>query len=40
VGTAELSRHGDPATILFNVNDRGDLERAEAMLASGAARLS
>jgi len=29
---ADLARFGDPARLLFNVNDAGDLRRAEALL--------
>jgi hypothetical protein len=32
LGAAELRRFGEPARLLFNVNDPGDLERAAAML--------
>jgi molybdopterin-guanine dinucleotide biosynthesis protein A len=32
LGAAELQRFGDPARLLFNLNDRQDLERAAAML--------
>lgn len=35
LGDAELSRFGDPAELLLNVNDRADLERAAALLAAG-----
>jgi len=32
IDEAELRRFGDPARLLFNVNDPGDLDRAAAML--------
>jgi len=35
IGEAELRRFGDPARLLFNVNDPGDLERAGELLHAG-----
>ena len=35
VDEAELRRFGDPDRLLFNVNDRGDLERAAELLRAG-----
>ena len=35
IAEAELRRFGDPARLLFNVNDRGDLERAGELLRGG-----
>jgi molybdenum cofactor guanylyltransferase len=35
IGEAELRRFGDPARLLFNVNDPGDLERAGELLRAG-----
>ena len=39
VGEAELGRFGDPERIAFNVNDRADLTRAEALLAGRSGRF-
>jgi molybdopterin-guanine dinucleotide biosynthesis protein A len=35
IGEAELRRFGDPARLLFNVNDAADLERAAKLLSAG-----
>lgn len=35
VAERDLARFGDPERLCFNVNDRADLERAEALLARG-----
>jgi molybdopterin-guanine dinucleotide biosynthesis protein A len=35
LGERELTRHGDPERICFNVNDPEDLRRAERLLAAG-----
>jgi molybdopterin-guanine dinucleotide biosynthesis protein A len=35
IGEAELRRFGDPARLLFNVNDEADLERAAKLLSAG-----
>jgi molybdopterin-guanine dinucleotide biosynthesis protein A len=35
IAEAELRRFGDPSRLLFNVNDRGDLERAGELLRGG-----
>jgi len=35
LGPADLAPFGDPARLFFNVNEPGDLERAEAMAGAG-----
>lgn len=35
IGEADLRRFGDPARLLFNVNDAADLERAAELLSAG-----
>jgi len=40
IAGAELRRFGDPATILANVNDAGDLARVEAIIAAQSGTTS